>query len=175
MKKNIIYMRNFGEGLGLDWRTVFQTDERERVEGICRANGIEFEWKGKDRLSTRALRLAVVRHPKTGEHVWFNQATHWHMSCLDQATRDSLLSIFDPQDVPRNCFYGDGTPIEDSVMDHICDVYRKAEVCFPWQKGDILMLDNMLAAHARRPFSGARKIYVIMGQMISAGEIEDSL
>lgn len=175
MKKNIIYMRNFGEGLGLDWRAVFQTDEREKVEEICRANGIEFEWKGKDRLSTRALRLAVVRHPKTGEYVWFNQATHWHMSCLDPATRDSLLSIFDPEDVPRNCFYGDGTQIEDSAMNHICEVYRKAEVCFPWQQGDILMLDNMLTAHARRPFSGTRKIYVIMGQMISASEIEDSL
>ena len=27
-----MYVRNFGDGFGLDWRTVFQTDDRAAVE-----------------------------------------------------------------------------------------------------------------------------------------------
>ncbi len=32
----------------------------------------------------------------------------------------------------------------------------------PWQEGDILLIDNMLAAHARSPFTGPRKVLVAM-------------
>jgi alpha-ketoglutarate-dependent taurine dioxygenase len=35
-------------------------------------------------------------------------------------------------------------------------------VIFPWQKGDILVLDNRLTAHGRMPFSGAKKIVLAM-------------
>jgi hypothetical protein len=37
-------------------------------------------------------------------------------------------------------------------------------VVFPWQAGDVLMLDNMLTAHARRPFGGARRVVVAMAE-----------
>jgi alpha-ketoglutarate-dependent taurine dioxygenase len=32
----------------------------------------------------------------------------------------------------------------------------------PWQAGDILVVDNMLACHGRMPFSGPRKILLAM-------------
>ena len=41
-------------------------------------------------------------------------------------------------------------------------------VVFPWNEGDILMLDNMQVAHGRNPFSGERKIIVSMAEQISA-------
>ncbi|MDA2921410.1 TauD/TfdA family dioxygenase, partial [Desulfobacterota bacterium AH_259_B03_O07] len=31
-----------------------------------------------------------------------------------------------------------------------------------WQKGDVMVLDNYLVAHGRRPFKGPRKILVAM-------------
>jgi alpha-ketoglutarate-dependent taurine dioxygenase len=39
---------------------------------------------------------------------------------------------------------------------------------FPWQKGDIISLDNMRTAHARMPFKGERRIAVAMAGMTSA-------
>jgi len=68
--------------------------------------------------------------------------------------------------LPRNVYYGDGSPIEDSVMAEINAVYQQAQVSFPWQQGDVLMLDNMLAAHGRNSYKGARKIVVAMGEII---------
>ena len=65
-------------------------------------------------------------------------------------------------DLPRNAFYGDGTPIEDSVIEEINHIYRQEMISFSWQAGDILMLDNMLFAHGRNPFVGSRKVLVGM-------------
>jgi len=171
-EKKIMYMRNYGEGLGLDWQTVFQTTSVEEAEASFRRAGILYEWKNNyQRLRTRAVRRAVERHPKTGEMVWFNQATHWHPLCLDPKVREALMTLFKEEELPRNCYYGDGAPIEDSVMNEICEVFRQTEVVFPWRKGDILMLDNMLTAHARNPYVGPRKIYVALGELITVEDL----
>ncbi len=172
LQKQIMYVRNYGTGLGLNWQTVFRTTSKEEVEAYCRREAIEFEWRGEERLRTRQVRPAVAKHPVTGEYVWWNQATHWHIACLEPEVRTSLLAMFAEEDLPRHCYYGDGSPIEDGIMDEIQAAYQAAEICFPWQQGDILMLDNMLAAHARNPFKGTRKLYVSMGNMLTLADLK---
>jgi amino acid adenylation domain-containing protein len=171
LEKGVLYMRNYGNGLGLTWQTVFQTASRKEAEAYCRDNEMEVDWKEGDRARTRMCRPAAARHPKTGEMSWFNQAQHFHVSCLAPETRSSLQALFQEEDLPRNCYYGDGAPIEDEVMREILDAYEELEVVFPWQKGDIVMLDNMLVAHARNPFAGKRKLLVSMGEMINSKEL----
>ncbi|MEG4248120.1 amino acid adenylation domain-containing protein [Microcoleus sp. Pol10D4] len=165
-QKQIMYVRNYTDGLDVSWKDFFQTEDKSVVEEYCRQAGMEFEWKAGNNLRTRKIRPAIAKHPKTKEMVFFNQLPLHHISCLDAATRASLLSVFGEENLPRNVYYGDGTPIEDSVMAEIQAVYAQAAVSFPWQAGDILMLDNMLAAHSRNPFIGSRKIVVAMGEMI---------
>jgi alpha-ketoglutarate-dependent taurine dioxygenase len=170
-EKQVMYVRNYKSGLGLDWQTVFQTSDRAEVERRCREALMEFEWKAGDLLRTSCVRPAFVRHPRTGESVWFNQAQHWHISCLEPAVREVLTSSFAAEDLPRHCYYGDGSHIEDSVMQEILGVYRELEVSFAWQAGDIVMLDNLLTAHGRNPYVGERKLLVAMGAMMSYGEV----
>jgi alpha-ketoglutarate-dependent taurine dioxygenase len=171
IEKQVMYVRNYGEGLGLDWQTVFKTNSRLEVEKFCTENFVRFEWKGNDGLKTLSVRPAVVKNPKTGTMCWFTQAQHWHTACLDAATRAALYSLYREEDLPRACYYGDGSPIDDSVMDAILAVYAELEVSFQWQQGDIMMLDNLLTAHARNPFAGERKLLVAMGDMSSYGEV----
>jgi hypothetical protein len=98
--------------------------------------------------------------------VFFNQIQLHHVSCLDPDTRAHISALFEEEDFPRNVYYGDGSPIEDSLVAEIRDLYWRTSVAFPWQEGDVLMLDNMLTAHARNPFAGERKIVVAMGEMV---------
>jgi hypothetical protein len=91
---------------------------------------------------------------------------------LDPAVRESLLSLFGEDQLPRHVYYGDGSPIEDSVIAEIRAVYQEAAIAFPWQQGDVLMLDNMLAAHSRNPYVGSRKIVVALGELMRSAEIE---
>jgi len=162
-----MYVRNFGDGFGLSWQSVFQSADKAEVERHCQARGIEVEWKAGDRLRTRAVRSALSRHPKTGEPVWFNHATFFHVSTLEAGLRDSLLAEFPDGDLPANTYYGDGSPIEPEVLDHLRAAYRAETVSFSWQPGDLLMLDNMLVAHGRAPYSGDREILVGMAEPVS--------
>ena len=50
------------------------------------------------------------------------------------------------------------------VFDQVRAVWAEETVSFPWAEGDVLMLDNMLVAHARRPFEGPRKVVVAMAE-----------
>jgi hypothetical protein len=53
----------------------------------------------------------------------------------------------------------------------IGELYEACAVRFLWQRGDVIMLDNMLTAHARDPYQGPRRIVVAMGDMISRKEL----
>ncbi len=164
--KGLMYVRNFSEKIDVSWQHFFQTEEKSEVEEFCRNAGVEFEWTEEGGLRTRQRAQAVTRHPKTGERVFFNQIQLHHISSLDPETSSSLRALFSEEDLPRNVYFGDGSRIDDSVMEHIGEVYWKAAVILPWEEGDIIMLDNMITAHARMPFEGDRKIVVAMGEMI---------
>ena len=111
-KKKVLYVRNYGDGFGLPWQSVFQTSERQQVETYCASVGIQVEWKSGDRLRTSQVGPAIVRHPRTAEEVWFNHATFFHVSTLPREVRESLSGSFADDELPTNTFYGDGSPIE---------------------------------------------------------------
>lgn len=161
----ITYQRTYGTGVGLTWQQVFLTEDPAEVEGKCRSADIQFEWYADQRLRTKQTRPAIVRHPATGELVWVAQPQHWHPACLDPQTRDSLLEMLGEDQLPRNCFFGDGARITDEAMHDLCAIYRENEMSFPWQRGSAVLIDNLLMAHGRNPYTGPRKILVAMGQM----------
>ena len=81
---------------------------------------------------------------------------------LEENDRISLTKELGEENLPRNTFYGDGQPIEIEVLNHIREVYNQEKIKFQWQKGDIMMLDNILTAHARETYKGERKVAVAM-------------
>jgi alpha-ketoglutarate-dependent taurine dioxygenase len=163
-QKKVMYVRNYQDGLDLSWQNVFQTNNKLEVEEYCHNAGIEFEWHDNDRLKTCQVCQAVATHPQTGESVWFNQAHLFHVSNLEPKIRNLFLTNFNEEDLPRNAYYGDGSPIEASVIEEIERAYQQQVIIFPWNSGDILMLDNMLVAHGRMPFVGSRKVVVGMAE-----------
>jgi alpha-ketoglutarate-dependent taurine dioxygenase len=166
----LLYVRNFCEGLDVTWQRFFGTEDRAAVERSCNAQGVLCEWTDSGGLRVKQLCRAVLRHPRTGEMTFFNQVQLHHIHCLDPELRQSLLTMFDPEDLPRHVYYGDGSPIEEWVMDHIGETYEKCAVRFQWKHGDMITLDNMLTAHGRDPYSGPRKIVVALGDMKNSGD-----
>jgi alpha-ketoglutarate-dependent taurine dioxygenase len=165
LDKKVMYVRNYGEGVDLPWQQAFQTEDRSVVEDYCRRAGMAYEWRDRDRLRTRTVRQVVVTHPETGNEIWFNHAHMFHVSNLTPEVRQALLAQFEEDELPRNAFYGDGSPIEDEVLEEIRRVYREAAVAFTWQQGDLLWVDNFLVSHGREPFAGPRRIIVAMADL----------
>ena len=164
--KQLMYVRHYTNGLDVSWQNFFHTNDKSSVENYCRHANIDFEWYDNNSLITRQVRPALAVHPKTSEPVFFNQIQLHHIAYLDAEVRESLLSTFGDKNLPRNVYYGDGTPIEDSAIAEINEAYQQSKTSFIWQKSDILMLDNMLTAHGRNPYVGSRKILVAMAEII---------
>ena len=148
---------------------IFGTDSRPYIEKYCKRNDYEFEWDRQGGIHLRSVAQAIREHPVTAEPVWFN-----HL-CVYLAS--IYLFIREPRPIPRPVAglpyerdkydlyarYGDGTTIDDEVVFQVHNAYTMEAVEFPWRKGDILLLDNMLIAHGRNRFAGDRKILVALG------------
>ncbi|PMS20356.1 hypothetical protein C0Z18_10430 [Trinickia dabaoshanensis] len=175
-RRELLYVRNFGQGVDLPWQRAFGTDDPGLVQRQCDQRGIECEWRkdtdGEWLLRTRERCQAVAVHPHTGELVWFNQAHLFHLSALEAPVQEALIETVGIENVPRNVFYGDGAPLEADALAQIRAVLEDETIVFPWAEGDVLMLDNMLCAHARAPFDGPRKVVVAMARNHRATDAE---
>ena len=167
-QKQVMYVRSFGDGLGIPWPKAFQTSNKKDVEEYCQNNDIVVKWRDNNKLQTKQIRPAIVKHPQTKELVWFNHAAFFHISTLKLKIRQTLAEEFSESEFPYNTYYGDGSEIEAEVLAEIRAAYQHETVTFPWQAGDILMLDNMLTAHGRKPFIGSRQVVVGMAESISS-------
>ena len=170
--KGILYVRNFSE-LDLPWTEVFCTQDKAEVEKYCYENDIEFEWLADNGLRTKQLLPATAVHPITRESLWFNQAHLFHVSALGEDIQRELINSKGKENLPRNTYFGDGTDIPDETLALIRNLYETHKVKFSWQKGDVMLLDNMLFSHGREPFNGERKILVGMARPMTANQLAE--
>lgn len=159
-QKKVVYVRNFGDEVDLSWQTVFQTDSRSEVEEFCRRKRISFEWLPPNGLRTKQTCSAFATHPETGDELWFNQIHLFHPAGLDRRTQELLYETYALENLPRNVTYGDGSAIEESVIEHVVEAFNNETSVFEWQAGDILIADNMLVCHGRTPYKGMRRMLV---------------
>ncbi|MFF0161143.1 TauD/TfdA family dioxygenase [Streptomyces sp. NPDC005263] len=151
-----------GMGLGKSWQATFETEERDRVEAFLSDSGADWKWLPDGSLRVSQLRPAIVRHPVTGDEVWFNQADQWHPASLGDDTAAALASIMPAEELPQSVSFADGSPIPDEYVIQVRDRGLDNAVDVDWHAGDLLLIDNVLVGHGRRPFTGPRRVLVAM-------------
>lgn len=159
-EKGIQYVRNTIPGVGLDWETIYQTEDREKVNDILKSNNCDFKWVSDDHLRVKWSLPALQKHPITGKEMWFNHMYFGHKTLYDSA----ILEFFDDQDLPFVTYYGDGSEITQDIINEFKHFYKEHSIVFEWQKGDFLLLDNLMFSHGRKPFEGDRTILTAMSQ-----------
>lgn len=161
------------------WDEFFATRERAEVERRCAAEGIGFTWTEDDGLRLRITQPVTRTHPESGETVWYNQFAAHHLASsawtyprifrlrptlhhlaywqlvrltvhLKRRSPSASLAYF--------CTYADGSPIPDADVQALLDTIWRHTVLVPWQRGDVLAIDNRAIAHGRMPFRGPRRV-----------------
>jgi len=163
--RGLRYIRNFIPGLDVPWERFFATTDRASVEQQCRENGTDFFWREDGGLRIETNRPAIVRHPKSGAKLFFNQILLHHPAVLDPEVREDLLAMCDG-DYPRSVTYGDGAEIPDSVIETVLQAEVDAAIMFDYEPEDVLVCDNIAFAHARRRYTPPRSIRVLLSRFV---------
>jgi alpha-ketoglutarate-dependent taurine dioxygenase len=167
-RKGVMYVRNLqsegGMGVGKSWQQTFEIDDRAAVEALCRARNIRYEWRDDEMLRLIQVRPAYAAHPLSGARVWFNQADQFHPSTNPPETYEALMELYGdtPFEMPQYSCFGDGSPMSDALLTEVRAVIDAQQVAPSWEAGDLMVIDNMLCAHGRSPYTGARKVLVAM-------------
>lgn len=171
--KGITYLQHLWDGdgepgPGKSWQETFETSDRAAVEDYLEASNMRYQWTDLG-LRTEATHPAILTHPVTGEACWHNQADQWHRDIA--SVKDTVpgspdaqkgLSSAGTEGLGNHVTYGDGSEIEVDDLMHVRAVSSACEVMFDWQPGDLMVIDNIMAMHGRKPFTGARRVLVAM-------------
>ncbi|GAB2764741.1 TauD/TfdA family dioxygenase [Streptomyces bullii] len=159
--------RTYNDEIGASVAEAFGTDDRTAVGRYCRDNGIDCAWGPDGRLRTSQRRSAVVRHPVTGRHCWFNQIAFLSEWTIEPEIREYLVYVYGADALPFTTRFGGGEAIGEDVVRLLNDVYEAHTLREPWQDGDLMLVDNIRMAHSREPYEGPREVLVAMAEPVS--------
>ncbi|MFO0146990.1 MAG: TauD/TfdA family dioxygenase [Betaproteobacteria bacterium] len=155
-------------GVPKPWTEVFNTEDESEAERQVLQRGWRCEWQNDGSMTLwQEVRLATRRHPDTGDDVWFNQVHIFApAAALAWARKDGRVEMVErlehalrenPDQVDRFVF-ADGEEIADADALYLYELMERAAVPVQWERGDLLLLDNILIGHGRRSFEGARRV-----------------
>ncbi|KAL9264228.1 Clavaminate synthase-like protein [Drosera capensis] len=149
----LIYTRVLSEDddnsspIGRGWKSTFLTDDRKIAEERASKIGTRLEWLG-DIVKSVMGPIPAIRIDKSRQRkVWFNSMVIAYTS-YDDARNDPTKAVQ----------FGDGRPVPGDIVLDCVRILDEESVAIPWQKGDVLLIDNWAILHSRRSFVPPRRI-----------------
>ena len=146
--------------LHTSWMAAFDTSDRFEVERICAQQGATVRWNWEEGALISNTLPAVRQHPETGEMLWFNQVSTFVSTPRGSGLARWLLYhvVYPlPHRRPFHATHGNGDRISLADLNRINAAIERATVQFRWNRGVLLLVDNFLVTHGRRPFRGDRR------------------
>jgi hypothetical protein len=167
--------RNFRPHFGLGWPAAFGVRTPEEADRYCAERLIGCTWEPDGVLHVTQRRSAIVRHPLTRQACWFNDIAFFSQWSVDAEERQVLLSAFGPGGLPFGTHFGDGDPLTEQAWRSLLDAYEAVMLRVRWQPGDLLLIDNVLCAHGREPYSGPLELAVAPAETVALTDCDPTV
>jgi hypothetical protein len=103
--------------------------------------GTKLEWMG-DNVKVIIGPKPSFRYDKARKlRIWFNSIAIAYGGIKDKLNDDPAKEVV----------FGDGEPLPPEKVQDLLKMLDEESVALQWQKGDVLLLDNLAVLHARRP------------------------
>ncbi|REL25453.1 SyrP protein [Thalassotalea euphylliae] len=138
-------------GQGRSWKSTLSVETQTQAEKKLARLGYRWQWQQDGSLKATTGKLPAVRTLADGRKVFFNQliAAYQGWSGVREHHQDTL------------CF-GDDAEIPKAWLEEIIATAEQYAFDVAWQAGDVAVVDNNLAMHGRRPYSGETKRQVLV-------------
>jgi hypothetical protein len=134
-------------GMGRSWQSTFRAETRQAAEARLQNLGYSWAWLPDGCLRSTTPVLQAVMEVEPGRKTFFNQ-----LIAAFHGWKDSR------NDPTKAITFGDGSPLNPETMDAVARIAEELTFNVPWKKGDVALVDNRVAMHGRRTFSGTRKV-----------------
>ncbi len=89
----------------------------------------------------------------SGKKSWFNSIVAAYTGWSDKRN-----------DGKRAVTFADGEIMDASDIRKCAAILEESSVCFTWEQGDVLLIDNRQVLHARKSFEPPRRILAVLFQ-----------
>lgn len=149
----LIYTRVLGEEddpsspIGRGWKSTFLTNDKSVAEQRAAKLGMTLEWF-EDGVKTIMGPIPAIKYDKSrNRKIWFNSMVAAYTGWKD-ARNDPVKAVT----------FGDGQPLPGDIIHDCLKILEEESLAIPWQKGDVLLIDNWAVLHARRSFNPPRRV-----------------
>ena len=115
-----------------------------------------WEWTPQNELILTHHLPAIRTHPSTKLPTLFTglAALHKRNQLDTDARKKSASQLF-----------GDGTAIPTEYLDKLVQITEDIKVLHKWERGDVLVYDNVIAQHGRQPWGGEQGDRVVLASL----------
>lgn len=137
-----------------------EAEKRRKIEAQIarygRGKHTTWEWTDGGALVLTHRLPGIRTQPGTNLPTLFTGlAAYWKRTQLDVEARKNVTSQL----------FGDGTPIPEKYLAHLAKITDEIRVLHRWEKGDVLVFDNIIAQHGREPWQGEQSDRVIQASL----------
>tara|TARA_B100001989_G_scaffold251172_1_gene229783 strand:+ start:832 stop:1704 length:873 start_codon:yes stop_codon:yes gene_type:complete len=153
-KEGVRYLREFpnvtdvNSPLGKSWKDTFYVQTDKELEKVLDEQNILWKWLDNETIQTISEPVNIFKNFKNEETFFM-------------AAETSLLNInYGPK---KKLIFGNFDEFDEETINAFIYIGKFAyteSVRTPWEKYDVLVLNNNLVMHSRDPFVGERKILV---------------
>ncbi|MDZ4686870.1 MAG: TauD/TfdA family dioxygenase [Planctomycetaceae bacterium] len=134
-------------GMGRSWQSTLRAETRDDAERRLSQLQYSWEWQPDGCLRATTPVLPAMRKLSDGRVTFFNQLIAAFKGWKD-----------DRNDPSKAITFGDGTPLDRAAVDVAVQLGDELSFDTPWQRGDVVLVDNFVTMHGRRNFTGTRKV-----------------
>ena len=134
-------------GMGRSWQSTLRASTWHQAEERLKGLGYSWTWLADGCLRATTPVLPAVRKLADGRTAFFNQLIAAFQGWKDERNDPSKAITF-----------GDGTPLDRDAVAVATRLGEELSFDVPWQRGDVALVDNYVAMHGRRAFTGTRKV-----------------
>lgn len=134
-------------GMGRSWQSTFRARTHDEAEARMLELGYTWEWLDDGSLKAVTPVLPAVRDLGDGRKSFFNQLIAAYKGWKDERN-----------DPSKSIRHGDGSILDQEAVLKCAELAEQVTFDLPWQTGDVALVDNYVAMHGRRNFTGTRKV-----------------